>query len=122
MSAFEFVGQSANVGCGSAFAARQYTGALLRHRLSQYRENALPASAINVSTNLGENMKLGKVMGFLPTKDAKASRYFFAGKLGLRFVSDDTYALVMESNGTMIRIAKVQEFQPAPYTVLGWQV
>ena len=67
-------------------------------------------------------MRLGKVMGFLPTKDAKRARSFFEGKLGLRFVSEDPYALVMESNGTMIRIANVQEFQPAPYTVLGWQV
>ena len=67
-------------------------------------------------------MRLGKVMGFLPTKDAKRARSFFEGKLGLRFVSEDPYALVMESNGTMIRIANVQEFQPAPYTVLGWEV
>ena len=28
----------------------------------------------------------------------------------------------MESNGTTIRIAKVEKLQPAPYTVLGWQV
>lgn len=67
-------------------------------------------------------MKLGKVMGFLPAKDFKHARSFFEDKLGLRFISEDPYALVMESNGTMIRIAKVQEFQPAPYTVLGWQV
>lgn len=67
-------------------------------------------------------MKLGKVMGFLPTKDAKRARDFFEQKLGLRFVSEDPFALVVDSNGTTIRIAKVQELQPAPYTVLGWQV
>ena len=67
-------------------------------------------------------MKLGKMMGFLPTKNAKRARDFFEGKLGLRFVGEDPYALVVQSEGTTIRIAKVQEFQPAPYTVLGWQV
>ena len=67
-------------------------------------------------------MKLGKVVGFLPTTDATQSRAFFEGQLGLRFVSEDDYALAMESNGTAIRIAKVQQFQPAPYTVLGWEV
>ena len=67
-------------------------------------------------------VKLGKAMGFLPTKDAGHSRGFVEQKLGLRFVAEDPYALVLESNGTTIRIAKVKDFQPAPYTVLGWQV
>lgn len=67
-------------------------------------------------------MKLGKVMGFLPTTDAKRARNFFENKVGLRFVAEDTYALVMESNGTTIRIAIVQDFKSAPYTVLGWEV
>src|SRR5690348_4707577 len=67
-------------------------------------------------------MKLGRLMGFLPTTDAKRARDFFEAKLGLRFISEDPYALVMESNGTIIRIARVQDFRPAPYTVLGWQV
>ena len=66
--------------------------------------------------------KLDKVIGFLPTKDAKRARAFFEGTLGLRFVSDDPYALVMQSGATTIRIAKVQDFAPAPYTVLGWEV
>jgi catechol 2,3-dioxygenase-like lactoylglutathione lyase family enzyme len=66
--------------------------------------------------------KLDKVIGFLPTKDAKRARTFFEGKLGLQFVSDDAYALVMQSGAAMIRIAKVQDFAPAPYTVLGWEV
>lgn len=67
-------------------------------------------------------LKLGKIIGFLPTKDAKRSRAFYEQTLGLLFVSDDPYALVMQSGPTMMRIAKVQEFQPAPYTVLGWEV
>ena len=66
--------------------------------------------------------KLDKVIGFLPTKDAKRARAFFEGTLGLQFVSDDAYALVMQSGATMIRIARVEGFAPVPYTVLGWEV
>ena len=66
--------------------------------------------------------KLDKVIGFLPTKDAKRARAFFEGTLGLQFVSDDPYALVMHSGATTIRIAKVEDFAPVPYTVLGWEV
>jgi hypothetical protein len=42
--------------------------------------------------------------------------------LGLRFVKDDGFAIVLDANGIMVRIAKMQEFTPAQFTVLGWQV
>ena len=32
------------------------------------------------------------------------------------------FALVMRAGETMIRIAKVQDFSPPPFTVLGWEV
>ena len=41
--------------------------------------------------------------------------------LGLRFVKDDGFALVMDANGIMVRVAKA-EFTPAQFTILGWQV
>jgi catechol 2,3-dioxygenase-like lactoylglutathione lyase family enzyme len=63
-----------------------------------------------------------KVIGFVPTKDAQNARAFYEGKLGFQFVSDDPFALVMRAGKTMIRIAKAQDFTPAPYTVLGWEV
>lgn len=63
-----------------------------------------------------------EVMGFIPTKDAAQARAFYEGKLGLRFISDDDFALVVQSRGTFIRIAKVKEFTPAPFTILGWRV
>ncbi len=64
----------------------------------------------------------GKIVGFVPTKDSKKARSFYEGKLGFQFVSDDQYALVMRAGGTTIRIGKGQNFTPAPYTVLGWEV
>jgi catechol 2,3-dioxygenase-like lactoylglutathione lyase family enzyme len=62
------------------------------------------------------------VIAFIPTKDAAHARTFYEGVLGLRFVSDDAFAIVMDANGTMIRIVRVGEFTPMPFTILGWQV
>ena len=42
--------------------------------------------------------------------------------LGLKFVSDDGFALVFDANGIMLRAAKMQTVTPAQFTVLGWQV
>jgi catechol 2,3-dioxygenase-like lactoylglutathione lyase family enzyme len=63
-----------------------------------------------------------KMIGFVPTKDFPKARAFYEGKLGFQFLSDDPFALVMRADETMIRIAKTQDFTPAPYTVLGWEV
>lgn len=62
------------------------------------------------------------IIAFVPTKDSKRARTFYEGVLGLRFVSDDPFALVLEANGIMVRIAKSGDFQPAPFTILGWEV
>ena len=61
------------------------------------------------------------IVAFVPTKDAVKARAFYEGVLGLRFVKDDGFALVLDANGIMIRVAKAQ-FTPAPFTILGWQV
>ena len=61
-------------------------------------------------------------MGFIPTTDFSRAKVFYGDTLGLRFVSNDKFALVFESDGTTIRVAKVDDFTPAGYTILGWQV
>ncbi|HEX5322938.1 MAG TPA: VOC family protein, partial [Capsulimonadaceae bacterium] len=50
------------------------------------------------------------------------ARAFYEDKLGLRFAGDDPFALVFDCAGTMLRIQKVERFEPAPFTALGWQV
>lgn len=64
----------------------------------------------------------GKLVGFVPTKDSARARNFYENQLGFQFVSDDQYALVMRAGTNNIRIAKAQNFTPAPYTVMGWEV
>ena len=63
-----------------------------------------------------------KVIGFIPIQNAERALSFYRDVLGLQFVSDDSFAIVMESNGTMIRLVRMEKFTPAPYTILGWQV
>jgi catechol 2,3-dioxygenase-like lactoylglutathione lyase family enzyme len=63
-----------------------------------------------------------KIMAFVPTKEAKRAREFYEGTLGLRFVSEDDFALVLDSGGTTVRVATVRELSPAPFTILGWEV
>ena len=67
---------------------------------------------------------LGKseIAAFVATKDATRSREFYENKLGLTFVSDEPYAIVFDANGITLRIQKVHEVAPIPYTALGWHV
>jgi catechol 2,3-dioxygenase-like lactoylglutathione lyase family enzyme len=62
------------------------------------------------------------IVAFVPTKDSGKARAFYEGVLGLRFVKDDGFAIVLDANGIMIRVAKVPQFTPAQFTILGWQV
>jgi catechol 2,3-dioxygenase-like lactoylglutathione lyase family enzyme len=62
------------------------------------------------------------IAAFVPTKDSEKARAFYEGVLGLRFVKDDGFALVMDANGIMVRISKAPDFKPAPFTILGWKV
>ena len=63
-----------------------------------------------------------KVMSFVATADPARARAFYEGTLGLPLVADESFALVFDANGTMLRVQKVQQVTPAPYTALGWEV
>jgi predicted enzyme related to lactoylglutathione lyase len=72
-------------------------------------------------------MMLGSadLIAFVPTRDPAKARKFYEQTLGLEFVSEDPFALVFNAHGTTLRIANVSEvkgFQPAPFTIVGWQV
>ena len=72
-----------------------------------------------------ETVMLGHkpIVAFIPTLDFDRSRAFYEGTLGLRFVHNDGFAMVLDANGTMIRVSKVQpDFTPAAFTILGWEV
>jgi len=62
------------------------------------------------------------IVAFVPTKDAEKARAFYESVLGLRFMKDDGFAVVLDANGIVVRVTKVPPFTPAPFTILGWQV
>lgn len=67
-------------------------------------------------------------IAFIPTNKAEAARNFYEQTLGLRFISDDKFAMVFRvgpgtssSEGTMLRLVRAGEFTPAPFTIFGWE-
>ena len=67
---------------------------------------------------LGSN----NIIAFVPISDGAKAREFYEGKLGLRFVNEDGFAVVFESNGIRLRAVKMKEVKPPHFTVLGWEV
>jgi predicted enzyme related to lactoylglutathione lyase len=62
------------------------------------------------------------LMAFAATTDSAKARPFYENILGLRFVSEDDFAVVYDVEGTELRLQKVQQLTPQPHTVLGWSV
>lgn len=67
---------------------------------------------------------LGKheLVAFVATRDAARARAFYEGILGLKMVEESAFALVFDARGTTLRIQKVEDLRPHPFTALGWQV
>ena len=62
------------------------------------------------------------IIGFIPTSNATRARTFYEHTIGLRFVSQDNFAVVFDANGIMVRVTIVGKFTPHPFTIFGWQV
>ncbi len=63
-----------------------------------------------------------KLMAFAATRDPKRAKAFYGGKLGLKFLYEDGFAVVFDAHGVTLRIQQVKEVAGAQYTVLGWEV
>ena len=63
-----------------------------------------------------------KLKAFVPTIKPGEAKSFYQDILGLKLLSQDSYALEFEVNGTLLRVTTVQELKPQPFTVLGWNV
>ena len=64
---------------------------------------------------------LGTLMAFIPTRDGDAARVFYEKKVGLRFISEDQFAIIFQSGANTVRITRTGSFTPAPFTILGWE-
>jgi catechol 2,3-dioxygenase-like lactoylglutathione lyase family enzyme len=61
-------------------------------------------------------------MAFIVTRDRERAKDFYGRILGFRQLGEDMFAAVFDMNGTMLRISTVENHQPQPFTVLGWDV
>ena len=62
-----------------------------------------------------------KIVALVPISDGEKAKSFYVDKLGLKFLSDDGFAIVLDANGNKVRLTKMKEVKPQPFTVLGWE-
>lgn len=62
------------------------------------------------------------VVAFAPATDLERSRAFYEGVLGLTVIELTPFALVLDGDGTTVRVTQVGELRVQPFTVLGWDV
>src|SRR2546421_1000282 len=67
-------------------------------------------------------LETAPAIAFLPSTDLDRSREFFADTLGLPLVEQTPFACVLRAGPTMLRVTKVDQLQPQPFTVFGWVV
>lgn len=61
-------------------------------------------------------------IAFLPSTDLDRSRRFFADLLGVPLVEVTPFACVLQVGPTMVRVTKVDQLRPQPFTVFGFGV
>ncbi len=62
------------------------------------------------------------LVAFVASRDLEVSDRFYGGVLGFELVESSAFANAYDVNGSQLRVTRVQELVPAPYTVLGWSV
>ena len=74
--------------------------------------------------DLGENglLENSRIIAFIATAVPDASKRFYNEILGLTLAEETPFAIVFETNNTVIRIQKTERVYPPPYTSLGWEV
>jgi catechol 2,3-dioxygenase-like lactoylglutathione lyase family enzyme len=62
------------------------------------------------------------LVAIIPVLDVSVARAFYVSTLGLTVVEDTPFALVVDANGTHVRITPVTDLRPQPFTLVGWEV
>jgi catechol 2,3-dioxygenase-like lactoylglutathione lyase family enzyme len=63
-----------------------------------------------------------ELLAFAPTVRPEKAKVFYRDVLGLKLEDDNPFALIFRAGRTILRIQKVKEFSPFPFTLLGWTV
>ncbi|HTS18771.1 MAG TPA: VOC family protein [Verrucomicrobiae bacterium] len=67
-------------------------------------------------------LKANRIIAFVATANPSRAKKFYKDTLGLRFVSENEFAVVFDAGGIMLRVTPVKDFEPTCFTVLGWVV
>jgi len=62
------------------------------------------------------------VVALIATNKPDEAKRFYGETLRLQLLADDTFAIVFDAHGVMLRVQKVEGHTPPPYAVLGWDV
>lgn len=60
-----------------------------------------------------------QVQAFVPSRNLEKSKLFYTGLVGARVECEDEYALTLRVGDGFVRVVKVEDFQPQPFTVCG---
>jgi len=63
-----------------------------------------------------------EISTLLATMKPDAAKAFYQDVLGLKFVTDDGFALVFAGKNMKLRVSRVPAMTPAPHAVLAWNV
>jgi catechol 2,3-dioxygenase-like lactoylglutathione lyase family enzyme len=67
-------------------------------------------------------LETSSLVAFIPVTDLAAARAFYESTLGLPVLDASPFALVVDANGTPVRITPVPNLVPQPFTICGWDV
>jgi len=62
------------------------------------------------------------LVAFIPVSSLSEAKSFYVDVLGLHVSGQSPFALAIDAGGTMLRLTKVEDLQPQPFTIAGWQV
>jgi catechol 2,3-dioxygenase-like lactoylglutathione lyase family enzyme len=62
------------------------------------------------------------ITALVGTMKPEMSKAFYQDVLGLKFINDDTYAMVFEGKNARLRVSRVPAMAPAQYAVLAFTV
>ena len=63
-----------------------------------------------------------KAITFIVTRERAGAQRFYGETLGFKQTHEDSFAVVFDLNGTMLRISTVPDHKPPMHTVLGWDI
>jgi catechol 2,3-dioxygenase-like lactoylglutathione lyase family enzyme len=62
------------------------------------------------------------LMAFIPVSDLPSARSFYGEVLGLEVEAENPCAVILNSDGTLLRLTHVENHLPQPFTIAGWEV